>query len=170
MLFHVRRAVPWAAMVIALAFVTACGGDTKSAQSDAAPAAAVAQASAPDGASLYLRCAACHQPTGQGLPGAFPPLAGSEIANGPASIPIRIVLRGLTGPITVHGTQYNGNMPPYGNTIEMSDAEVAAVLSYVRSQWGNAGGPVTAEQVAAERAAIASKTGQWTAAELGLKP
>jgi len=159
-----------AACIAAAIGITACGG--KPASQDAAPAAAAAAApaGAPDGATIYLRCAACHQPTGLGLPGTYPPLAGSEIANGPAATPIRIVLRGLQGPITVHGTPFNSVMPAYGTGVEMSDAEVAAVLSYVRSQWGNTGGPVTADQVAAERAASANHPSPWTAAELGLKP
>ena len=160
------RAFTLATLAVVL---TACGGG-KPAADGAAPAAATVQAAGPDGAALSARCAACHQPTGLGLPGAYPPLAGSEIANGPAAIPIRIVLRGLIGPITVHGQQYNNVMPAYGTMVEMSDAEVAAVLTYVRSQWGNTGGPVTAEQVAAERAATANHPGQWSAAELGLKP
>jgi mono/diheme cytochrome c family protein len=171
--FTHRRARVADALVVALVAVaigiTACGG--KPASQDAAPAAAAAApAGAPDGANIYLRCAACHQPTGAGLPGTYPPLAGSEIANGPPATPIRIVLRGLQGPVTVHGTAFNGVMPAYGTGVEMSDAEVAAVLTHVRSQWGNAGGPVTAEQVATERTAIANRPGPWTAAELGLKP
>jgi mono/diheme cytochrome c family protein len=149
--------------------LSACGSKATPAN-DAAPPVAAAVASAPDGAALYARCATCHQPTGLGLPGNYPPLAKSEIANGPASIPIRIVLKGLQGPITVHGAKYNGIMPPYGIGIEMSDAEVAAVLTYVRSQWGNTGGPVTAAEVATERTAVQSRTTPWTAAELGLTP
>ncbi len=170
---HAPRALA-AAMAIFVLGSASCGGsgDTKTevAQTAAAPAAAVGTPGGSDGASIFLRCAACHQPTGLGLPGTFPPLAGSEIANGPAEIPIRIVLKGLAGPITVHGATFNGVMPAYGTGVELSDAEVATVLTWVRSQWGNTGSAVTPEQVAKERAAVKDKVGSWSAAELGLKP
>jgi mono/diheme cytochrome c family protein len=149
----------------------ACGG-AKDQAASGAPSADVAASPAggSDGAAIYARCATCHQPTGLGTPGTFPPLAGSEIANGPAEIPIRILLKGLQGPVTVHGVTYNGVMPQYGVGIEMSDIEVATVLTWVRTQWGNAASAVTPEQVATERAATKDKVGAWTAEELGLKP
>jgi mono/diheme cytochrome c family protein len=155
----------------ALVFAVACGG-TKTESGSGTPAKADASiaSAAPDGAAIYARCQTCHQATGSGTPGVYPPLAGSEIANGPAETPIRILLKGLMGPVTVHGTHFDGVMPAYGVGIDMSDAEVASVLTYVRSQWGNAGGPVTPEQVAKEREATKGKTGAWTAAELNLKP
>jgi mono/diheme cytochrome c family protein len=121
------------------------------------------------GAAVYQRCATCHQLTGEGTPGTFPPLAGSSIANGPASVPIRILMRGLQGPVTVKGQEFNGVMPAYGVGVEMSDVEIADVLTYVRSSFGNRSSPVTPAEVAKERAAIAAKTGAWTAAELGIK-
>jgi mono/diheme cytochrome c family protein len=118
-----------------------------------------------DGASVFSsRCAACHQATGQGLPGAFPPLAGSEYVTGEEERVVRIVLRGLTGPVTVKGQSFNGAMPAWADVL--SDAEIAAVLSYVRSSWGNAAGAIAAEQVAEERAKTASCTTPWTAGEL----
>lgn len=160
-----------AALMVAGLVLTsaACGGGGDTAAS-ATPDAAVATAGGSDGASIYIRCATCHQPTGLGIPGTYPPLAGSEIANGPVETPIRILLKGLQGPVTVHGAKFDGVMPAYGVGIEMSDAEVATVLTWVRTQWGNASPAVTPEQVAKERAATAGKVGAWTAAELGLKP
>jgi mono/diheme cytochrome c family protein len=157
-------------LAFAVVFATACGGGEKAQQTAQVPAAGGGAGSdRPDGAVVYQRCATCHQPTGVGTPGVFPPLAGSGIANGPASIPIRIVMRGLMGPVTVKGQEFNGVMPAYGIGVEMTDAEVAAVLTHVRSSFGNKGGAVTPEEVARERAAIASKAGPWTAAELGIK-
>ena len=136
------------------------------AASAAAPAAATA-AAAPGGQQVFQRCAVCHQATGLGIAGSFPPLAGSEWATAAnAALPIRVVLHGLTGPITVKGQRYGNMMPAYGTGQPLSDADVAAVLTYVRSAWGNAASAVTAEQVAAERAATASHTATWTAAEL----
>lgn len=127
---------------------------------------ATAPAAAPvNGQTIFAgTCAACHQASGVGSPGLFPPLAGSEFVTGDAGRMIRIVLKGLSGPVTVKGSRYNGQMPPWQ---QMSDAELAAVISYVRSSWGNAAGAVTAADVAAERAASAAHAGPWTAAELG---
>ncbi len=118
-----------------------------------------------DGAAVFSsRCAACHQATAQGLPGVFPPLAGSEYVNGDPARLARLVLRGLTGPITVKGATYNGAMPAWAD--QLKDAEVAAVLTYVRSRFGNQSGPMTSADVARERAATASRSQPWTAAEL----
>ena len=119
----------------------------------------------PDGKSVYATtCAACHQATGEGVSGVFPPLAGSEWATGDEAKAVRILLHGVTGPIEVAGETFNGMMPPWGPTLK--DADIAAVLTYVRNTWGNKGTPVTAATVAKIRAATASRTTPWTAAEL----
>ncbi len=109
-------------------------------------------------------CAVCHQATGLGLEGAFPPLAGSEWLTGRADIPIAIVLHGLQGPITVKGKPYNSAMMAWGAT--MTDDDIAGTLTYARSQWGNRAAAVTTAQVRAARARFASRTTPWTAAEL----
>ena len=124
-----------------------------------------AAAQGPDGKVVYsTTCAACHQATGEGVEGTYPPLAGSEIVNGDENKVIRIVLNGLTGPVEVAGETYSGMMPPWGGVLK--DPEIAAVLTYVRSTWGNKGAPITTAKVAAIRAATASRTTPWTAAEL----
>lgn len=83
-----------------------------------------AQAQAADGRQLFLdNCSACHQVTGKGIPGAFPALAGSKVALGPAPAAAGIVLNG------------KGGMPAFRD--DLSDADIAAVLTYVRSAWGN---------------------------------
>jgi mono/diheme cytochrome c family protein len=155
----------------AAASLTGCGGDKSSGgavqTASASPAPAAAAASAPDGRQLYQRCAVCHQVAGQGIPGTFPPLALSEWAGSAnAALPIRVVLHGLNGPITVKGQKFNGTMPAFGTGQPMSDADVAAVLTYVRSSWGNKASAVTTDDVAKERAATASQSGPWTAAQL----
>jgi len=94
-------------------------------------------------------CAACHQANGEGLAGAFPPLARSDFLNADVSRAILTVTNGRTGPITVNGTVYNSIMPAQG----LSDEAVANVLTYVYSQWGNNGSVVSAAQVARVRAA-----------------
>jgi mono/diheme cytochrome c family protein len=109
-------------------------------------------------------CQACHQANGDGLEGAFPPLAGSEWLTGRAVVPIAIVLHGLQGPITVKGKEYNSAMTPWASML--NDEDLAATLTYARSQWGNRATPITAAQVRAVRARFASRTTPWTVAEL----
>ena len=109
-------------------------------------------------------CATCHQPSGQGIPGQFPPLAGSEWAQGDEQRIIRIVLHGLSGPITVEGKQFNNVMAPLGAVLK--DEQIANVLSYVRQEWGNKAPDVEPETVAKVRAETAARTTSWTAAEL----
>lgn len=108
-------------------------------------------------------CMACHQASGQGLGGAFPPLAGADWVTGNPETPINIVLHGLIGPIEVKGATYNGAMPGFGS--QLSDQEVAAVVSYVRGAWGNRADPVAVELVESARAS-AGERGPWTADEL----
>ena len=96
------------------------------------------------GARLYgQNCLACHQANGQGITGAFPPLAASDWLNADTERAIHAILAGLSGPITVNGAKYNGVMP----AMRLSDADVAHVLSYVYNSWGNNGSMVDAEEV-----------------------
>lgn len=119
------------------------------------------------GAAVYARtCIACHQPTGKGLPPVFPPLAEAPIVVGNPELPIKFILQGLIGPITVGGMTYNSMMPPVAG---VSDQDIADVLTYVRQSFGNKGNPVSVDQVKAVRAANAGRTAYWTTAELGLK-
>jgi mono/diheme cytochrome c family protein len=96
---------------------------------------ALAQA---DGAKLYAQCAACHQANGQGIPGAFPPLAGhvADILSkaGGREYLIRVLLWGLQGQIEVKGMKYNGVMPGYA---QWKDEEIAAVLNHIATAWGD---------------------------------
>ena len=131
----------------------------------AATTAAAAKEQLPDGKQVFsTTCAACHQATGEGVPGVYPPLAGSEWVTGDEAKVVRILLHGVTGPIEVAGETFNSMMPPWGATLK--DADIAAVLTYARSTWGNKGTPITAAKVASIRAATASRTTPWTAAEL----
>jgi len=104
---------------------------------------------ASDGKSVFnTNCATCHQENGMGSPGVFPPLAGNGdvTAKDPTKI-IGIVLHGLNTQITVNGKEYNGGMPPWKGTL--SNADIAAVLTYVRSSWGNSAPAVTEKMVSA---------------------
>jgi len=104
-----------------------------------------------DGKQVFAgNCASCHQATGKGLPGVFPPLAGSEWVTGDERVLANILLHGVTGELSVAGTSYQGAMPSFK---QLGDAELAAVASYVRSEWGNGAAPVKPEVFAAERKA-----------------
>jgi nitrite reductase (NO-forming)/hydroxylamine reductase len=128
----------------------AAAGDT--AVHDAEVAAAGAGALMEKGKAVYLaNCAACHQPDGKGLKGAFPPLAGSDFLTGDRKQVMSAALFGLSGPITVNGEQYNGVMPSLGH---LSDADLAAALTFVWGSWGNTGAAVSVEEVAALRAEL----------------
>jgi nitrite reductase (NO-forming)/hydroxylamine reductase len=104
------------------------------------------------GEAVYLaNCAACHQPTGVGLAGAFPPLAGSDFLLGDRKKVMAAALFGLEGPITVNGVEYNGVMPSLGH---LRDEDLAAALTYVFGSWGNSGAAVSVAEVAALRAEL----------------
>jgi mono/diheme cytochrome c family protein len=91
-----------------------------------------------DGAKLFSQCAGCHQANGQGIPGAFPPLAGhvAEILSkqGGREYLIKMLLWGLQGPIEVKGMKYNGAMPAYNG---LKDEEIAALLNHIATAWGD---------------------------------
>ena len=107
-----------------------------------------------DGKNLYSRtCFACHQSEGQGIPGAFPPLAKADYLNANVNRAISTVLHGLSGEITVHGSKYNSVM----TSQNLTDQEIADVLTYVYNSWGNNKTRVTAEMVKTERAKPAPK-------------
>jgi len=115
------------------------------------------------GRRVYNRCAACHQLNGNGVAGAYPPLAGAEWVTGDPRILARILLHGLQGPISVRGKKYNGAMPGWPN---LRSEEIAAVMTYVRNSWGNEAGDVTASLVDEVRQAVGRRTSPWTATEL----
>ncbi len=95
---------------------------------------ALAQA---DGAAVYLRCFGCHTATGSGIPGTYPPLAGhtAELVKADRAYPVKVVLYGLAGEIEIGGKKYNGKMQGFGD--QLKDDEVAALMNYILSRWGN---------------------------------
>ena len=96
------------------------------------------------GKQVYTQsCLACHQATGAGIPNAFPPLAESDYLNADVHRAIEVVKFGLTGEIEVNGNVYNSAMPKQN----ISDEDVAAVLTYVYNNWGNNETEVTQEMV-----------------------
>ncbi len=108
------------------------------------------------GASLFAtNCSACHQATGMGLPGAFPPLKGDPVVLNPdPTRQIETILHGVQGQ-NIGGTVYQTPMPPFAGTL--NDADIADIANHERSSWGNQAKPVTAEQVKAVRAAGPAK-------------
>ncbi len=102
------------------------------------------------GKQVYMGlCFACHQPDGRGLPGAFPPLAGSDFLQADRDRAVRIVLKGLSGPVVVNGQTINSLMPP--QEAVLTDAQIADVLTYVNNSWGNKGDAFSADKVKAIR-------------------
>lgn len=147
----------WTAFGCAAALAAAWIGLGHSGTMPGAPAAhdvaAVepAEAAAPAGAGPYGQyCSTCHQTTGKGMPGVFPPLAGSPVVTGDPHYLARIVLYGISGRIAVGGQTFNTPMAGFGKN--MNDGQIADLLTYIRSSWGNNAPAVTADVVAAERA------------------
>jgi mono/diheme cytochrome c family protein len=107
-------------------------------------------------------CITCHQATGMGMPGVYPPLAGSEWVNGSPERVIRIVLYGLKGEIHVEGHAFAAAAMPVfgqepGSAYNWSDDKIAAVLTYIRQAFGNKSGPITTEQVDAVKQAVGTR-------------
>lgn len=120
------------------------------------------------GQQVYMTvCFACHQPTGQGLPGMFPPLADSDWvkANGPDRL-VRMVLHGITGPISVNGKPFATPAPLMPPQAMLTDQQIADVLTYIRGSFGNGAKPVRPDQVTSIRLAEKARTTPWTEAEL----
>ena len=114
-------------------------------------------------------CATCHQMTGLGVAGQYPPLAGSEIVNAGSRLPAMIVLKGLTGPVTVKGQHFGSAvMQPWEKTL--TDQKIADVLTFIRQEWGNTGGPVSAEGVASLRKELGGRSESFTEPDLKAVP
>ncbi len=126
----------------------AASENTMGAGTSAGSASTVGNSSSTKGAQVFTQnCAGCHQANGQGQAGVFPPLAGSEIVNGDKVRVGHIVLYGLQGNVKVKGANYSGMMPAWKG--QLTDADIAAVLTYIRSSWGNHSSPVTTSDLAA---------------------
>ena len=145
--------------LLALGLVAVLGACAKSGSSNAsstasaAPAEATAAATvaqngaeANDGGKVYqANCSSCHQANGAGVAGVFPPLVNNPVVTGDPSYLIHIVKYGLSGKIVVGGVNYNGMMPNWGQQI--SNADIASAITYIRSSWGNKASAVSASDV-----------------------
>lgn len=129
-------------LIPATLFLLSCGSEQSSESSKSA------EKSLKTGKEIYMTtCAACHQQTGKGMTGTFPPLAQSDYLLEDTDRAIRQIIHGSQGKMTVNGIDYHGIMPPQN----LSNEEVMRVLNYVLTSWGNQGDSVTIEQVKAQR-------------------
>ena len=159
------RPMPWLAAVVAIGMVIfgivyllmnpaierTDLGDMRTVADLRPTAQAAAPGAAVDGGAIFAaNCAACHQANGQGLPGVFPPLAGSEWVVGDPKVLANILLHGVSGKIEVAGQSFDGMMPAFA---QLSDAEIAGVLTHIRSTWGNQAEAISADFVASVREA-----------------
>ncbi len=117
------------------------------------------------GENIYGRvCSTCHQANGEGVEGAFPTLVDTDYVNGNVSRFAGIIIHGLYGELEINGVSYNGNMPAWGEQI--SDKEVAAVMTYVRNSFGNNSSDVPIDSVKSYRETFGDRTAQWEVGEL----
>ncbi len=152
-----RLFLAFSLLALVLTGLAACGGDDLPA--DATPE----QRFAALGVRTYTsNCQTCHQADGLGREGVYPPLAETQWTTGDKGRLVRLLLNGMRGPIVVAGVEYNNIMTPHGH---LSDDQIAAVLTHVRTSYGNASSAVTPSEVAAVRAAN-TKKGIWQAADL----
>lgn len=112
-----------------------------------------------DGAQVFAaNCVACHQSNGAGLTGVFPTLVDSRWVLGSSERLVQIMLYGIQGPIKVQGVEYNGVMPAFAR---LSDAELAAVTTHIRSSWGNSAEPIGVEAIARGRERDPDRSQPW---------
>lgn len=137
--------------------------------------AASPQAVAPIAAGRRVftaNCVACHQSTGAGVPGQYPPLVDSEVVLSTggygANHLVQVVMNGLAGPLTVKGTAYNGSMPPWKDVL--TDEQIGNVLTYIRQEWGNKAPAISKDNVASIRAKVGTRSQPWTEHELKATP
>lgn len=110
-------------------------------------------------------CANCHQASGVGQPGSYPPLAGSEWVLGSKERLAAILLKGVQGPLDVKGATFSTQVMP-GQEAVLTPEKIADLLTYLRGSWGNTAGPVTTDEVNAAKAKFASRTSAWTQPDL----
>ena len=116
------------------------------------------------GKGVYAQCQPCHQASGLGVPGQFPPLVNAEYVKGGEKRLLAILLKGLQGPLTVLDKPYNNNMPAW--EAALTDKKIAAVASYIRSEWGNSAPEISEEKVAAARKELFDRQTPYSEAEL----
>lgn len=182
--FELHNPIPWPIIAIALALAAwglftfvfsdmAAESNQEKAEKTAEQAGAQQtneqDTAAIDGAALFdSYCSSCHQSNGAGISQVIPPLVGSSWVLGDGAQTASILLKGINGPIIVAGNTYNGRMPTFGDTL--NDNEIAAIVSFIRSSWGNNAGAVSAETVRTQRQRWRERDEPWrSGAELRAK-
>ena len=136
-----------------------------------AVASSAAEAAAPAtpmdlGKKVYGgNCANCHQASGEGQPGSYPPLAGSEWVMGSKERLAAILLKGVQGPLNVKGASYSTQVMP-AQEASLTPEKIADLMTYLRGTWGNNAGPVSVDEVNAAKAKFASQKSAWSEADL----
>jgi mono/diheme cytochrome c family protein len=133
---------------LSILFIVSCGNKT-SKNAETSEEAAILQSAGilaeHPGKEVYNSvCMACHMEDGSGEPGMFPPIANSEYVNGPADVLIKIILEGMTGKIEIDGEEYDNVMPPHSH---LSNKQIADLLTYIRSDFGNNSPEIKPEDV-----------------------
>ena len=111
------------------------------------------------GMQLYTHCTGCHQSNGMGVRGFYPPLSESRLVTGPTEPLVAILLHGIEGPLHIDGVSYNQPMPPAPFE---TDADIAAIASFIRTSFGNDADLVDADTVRSVRTLTSDHTGPWT--------
>ena len=126
--------------------------------------------SAERGKAVFMQtCMACHQPTGLGIPGAFPPFDGSEYVQGDTKRLVALVIKGYMGPITVKGVNFNNILIAVDTQFPIlkENAKLADVLNYIRTAWSNkADTAITADFIQKVRVEFKDRTTPWNAEDL----
>ncbi len=150
----------WSAVYISETVMTGAAEDGDNRPEPVAMAtgdcSATAKVAIDGGAIFQGKCVACHQASGEGITGLFPPLAASEWVVGKPDVLANILLHGVSGKLTVKGVAYNGQMPHFKELL--SDEEIAAVLTHIRSQWGNKSEAIDAKLIAEVRESTKART------------
>ena len=134
-------------------------------------ASASAQVEAPAtpmdlGKKVYSgNCANCHQATGEGQPGSYPPLVKSEWVLGSKLRLAAILLKGVQGPLHVGDACYTTQVMP-AQEASLTPEKIANLMTYIRGSWGNTAGPVAVDEVNAAKTKFASRTSAWAEADL----
>ena len=120
------------------------------------------------GAKIYRnQCAQCHQASGNGVAGVYPPLVASSWVTGHPEVVARILINGLNGPMIVNGKSYNGNMPAFGpGGLGLKEKDIAGVIPYIRQEWGNAAPEMTEQMIAEYSSKYNSRSTPWSSSEL----
>lgn len=134
-------------IVIGILMFTGCGGGSQ--ENESTTTSQQEKKANEAGALTYKKfCASCHQSDGNGVPGMYPPITETKMVNGDKSELIDIILNGMSGEIEVKGEIYNNVMPAHHH---LSDKQIADLLTYIRSNFGNDAEKITPEEVASVR-------------------